>query len=299
MKTLLLTGLTALNLLLGTATGNTESAHGRAVPSDCQRQESKSQKGNGIREVCTRLSEKQKEPSSTDVFLVSYDKPQTILSSTIKGYVKQPSRAYVYVNENMYAINFGENKSITPLSFTPVHASDRLSPLITVGSLSRSDPFVSNVIENAGSCYLLPEQLPPVTEYAVRNMPEHWKVQACSAEMHEGKILLCVSDPTTKKRYYAFFHPDSSLMDRNVFETKCSHEYTSTYSGLVWDGDYVIEVQASKWKEVEYQIYSLKEQRIIDYGCISLGSDDVLVIMEKSLFLVNVTKNNITQLQKK
>lgn len=88
-------------------------------------------------------------------------------------------------------------------------------------------------------------------------------------------------------------------MDRHVFETKCSHEYTSTYSGLVWDGDYVVEVQASKWKEVEYQIYSLKEQRIIDYGCISLGSDDVLVIMEKSLFLVNVTKNTLTQLQKK
>ena len=153
MKTLLLSCLTALNLLLGTATGNTESAHGRAVPSDCQRQESESQKGNGIRGVCTRLSEKQKEPSSTDVFLVSYDKPQTILSSTIKGYVKQPNRAYVYVNENMYAINFGSNKSITPISFTPVHASDRLSPLITVGSLSRSDPFVSNVIENAGSCY--------------------------------------------------------------------------------------------------------------------------------------------------
>lgn len=232
-------------------------------------------------EICSRLD---------TVFLVSYDRPQTLVSAKARIFRQDEKHVYIGYGSRVCAINMESKNGEKPKWFTTGDESvTSLSPLIYVGHISFSSTFVSNVLSDAGSCYVLPDELPPMEEHHIKNLPAHMQVDKCTAMSQNGKLLLLVVDTLSKKDYYVFYDVASSSVDQKYYEVSGMGG-----AGLVWNGSYVWELSVSKWGYMFYQMYSLDAEKLIkEETCVPFKSrsDESPVVTAKGLFLVDVKGN--------
>jgi len=173
--------------------------------------------------------------SSLDtVFLVSYDHPQTLVSAKARVFCRDKKHAYIGCGDKICAINMESQNGKKTKWFKSWNESGYLSPLIHVGRISFASPTVQNNSSDAGSCYVMPAELPPLEEHRIKNLPAHMKVAKCTAMSQNGKLLLSVYDELERKHYYVFYDVATSSADQKYYEISDSGN-----QGLIWNDNYV------------------------------------------------------------
>lgn len=235
------------------------------------------------------------QPSRDTLFLISYATPHKIISAPIEMFCPKGPYSYAEVNEKIYSVDMetGSSKQVGYSSSRRDDAS--LSPLFEAGSVSFVQPFITNELDNAGSCYLMPAEMPETKAYTIQNLPPNVEVEKCAATLQKGKLLLKVRHGSTGKSYYVFFDPATGLLDAQQHEIACGLE-NSQPTGLLGKGDYIWEVSVNKRKMLEYVVYSISRQTIMQHREISLAEGEVPIVTEKGLFAVHVLTNRVGEI---
>lgn len=227
------------------------------------------------------------QPSRNPLFLVSYSNPHKVISAVIEMFCPKGQYSYACGNGKIHAVNMEKSSSKQLENFSSWRDYEHLSPLFEKGRISFIQPFIANVLDEVGFCYLMPSKMPKINEYSIQNLPPNTEVVRCTATLQNGKLLLKARNASAKKEYFVFFDPSTCLIEPKHYEITYSYEYMQP-TGLVWKDNYIWELSVSKRKILEYVVYSISRQSIMQHGEVTLSDGEVPIVTAKGLYTMNV-----------
>ena len=225
-----------------------------------------------------------------NIYAISSELPRQLISLPCTTYIADHSKAYFYEATEkknvIYSVTVNLQKEVLPkevLQWKRTNTDPIPSTLLDY-RISFTNSFITNPLEDAGNCYVLPKDVPKdVKKITITNFPDEYVIDACSAVPYDDQLVLRLLDAKRNETYYAFLDLSSGMLQKPFFS---GVESSSTC--ICWRGDNLIwEISRSKKGYFFYAVYDTQNGQYVKKGDSKINDDESILIFKHDLLLIN------------